>query len=131
MPAEQRLGTAIAERQGSLANQEQLFTRTIAMIVHGNDAVHQNGTHRKIHEALQTGLISGLDSLRDFISEAVTLKDDDRNGLGRQIFYAVKSAKSELYRAVDPAIIDEQFPKFLAETFGKGRLARWQRESVI
>ena len=128
---EQKTGLVVAERQGSLANQEQFFTRTIAMIVHGNDAVHQNGTHRKIHEALQTGLISGLDSLRHFISESVTLKDDDRNGLGRQIFYAVKSAKSELYRAVDPVIIDEQFPKFLAETFGKGRLARWQRESAI
>ena len=45
MTAEQRPNIVIAERQDSLTNQEQLFTRTIAMIVHGNDAVHQNGTH--------------------------------------------------------------------------------------
>ena len=128
---EQITGLAVAEGQGSLANQEQVFTRTLAMIVHGNDAIHQNGTHRKIHEALQEGLISDLASLRTFISESITLKEDDRNGLGRQIFYAVESSKDEFYGRIDPIIIDEQFPKFLADTFGEDRLARWQRESSI
>ena len=125
---ERDTGLAVAERQGSLANQEQFFTRTIAMIVHGNDDIHKNGSHRRIHEGLQAGVISDLDSLRTFISET-SIEEDERNGLGRQIFYAVESAKSELYQHLDPVILDEKFPRFLAETFGEDRLTRWQKES--
>ena len=124
-----------------LSNQEAFLVTIIGRVISGNDTFRLHNPNHKVISSYRYDnpkyreLADGLDfrTLNHFsqLTRILTSKDvapDIRNGIGRQVFTAFEDKKETLKANFAPEILEERFPAWLVETFGKDRVDRWNLE---
>ena len=124
-----------------LSNQEAFLVTIIGRVINGNDTFrlhnpnhkviscfkNDNPRHRELRNRLNFRRLNSFPQLTQILTSS-DVAPDIRNGIGRQVFKTFEDNKKYLEANFAPEILEERFPAWLVETFGKDRVDRWNLE---